>query len=198
MKAFRDYNEVQAATEFNPIPAGGYIAVIVGAKVKEYKAANGSTFEKLEVAVDIAEGEFKDYYQREFNMQQTEDKKWKGVIRQFVPSDDGSEKDMRTKQYFKALIEAVEDSNDGYHWDWDERKLKGKKVGLLLRNEEWEFNGKTGWKAQPFKLVSVDKIRDGKFRVPQDKPLNNTSAPAAFSMSSGADFEEISDDDLPF
>ena len=196
MKKPNNWENVQASREFTPLPAGGYICKIMGAKVKEYNS-NGSSFERLEIALDITEGAFKDFYKQDFENQNTEDKKWKGVLRLYVPKDDGSEKDEWTKSRLKATTDAIEDSNSGFHWDWDESKLKNKIVGCIFRNEEWEFNGKTGIKAQPFKFISTDLVREGKFKIPEDKLLKNKSAVSGINNS--ANYVEIeSDDDLPF
>lgn len=196
MKKIGNWENVKAATEKVALPVGGYIVNIMGAKVATYDGNDGGKFEKLEISIDIAEGDFKDFYANDYRSQQSEDKKWKGVLRQYLPKEDGTEKDEWTKSSLKALIGAIEDSNPGYHWDWDETKLKGKKVGCIFRNEEWEYNGKTGFKAQAFKFVSVEKIKTGNYRLPKDKLLNNSTATA--DTSSASNFKDIPDDDLPF
>ncbi len=66
---------------------------------------------------------------------------------------------------------AFEDSNDGFHWDWDEKKLKGLTVGALFRNKEWEYNGQTGWTTECCELIPAQDVRDNSFRMPKDKPL---------------------------
>ena len=195
MKKFNNWENVKAASEFVPLPAGGYIVELKNAKIKEYKSQNGDAFERFEIAIDIAEGEFKDYYANDYCNQTNEDKKWKGVLRLYMPKEDGSEQDEWTKSRFKAFTEAVEDSNPGFHWDWDESKLRGKKIGCLFRLEEWEYNGKTGKKAQPFKAVSVEKIKSGNFKIPKEKLLEkNASAPTAPTP----EFRDIPDEDVPF
>ena len=37
---------------------------------------------------------------------------------------------------------AVEDSNEGYHWGWDESTLKDKLVGAKFYIEQSEYDGK--------------------------------------------------------
>lgn len=195
MKKFNDWENVKTASEFVPLPAGGYIVELRNAKIKEYKNRDGDAFERFEIAIDIAEGEFKDYYANDYCNQTNEDKKWKGVLRLYMPKEDGSEQDEWTKSRFKSFIEAVEDSNPGFHWDWDESKLRGKKIGCLFRLEEWEYNGKTGKKAQPFKAVSVEKIKSGNFKIPKEKLLEkNASAPTAPTP----EYRDIPDEDVPF
>ena len=146
--------------------------------------------------MDIAEGEHKDHFRRDFDSQNTEDKKWRGVLRLYVPSGDGSEQDNWSAQKLKRFVNDVEDSNPGYHWDWEESKLKGKLVGLTFRREEWEYNGKTGWKTNPFQAYTVEDIRQNKFQLPKDKPLKK-SAPAPMPSFENA-VEMEGDDDLPF
>ena len=197
MKKFNDYNETKAITERPKIPAGGYIATIKQAEVKEYSGQNGN-YERLEISFDIAEGEYKEFYANDYRAQSDENKKWKGVLRLAVPSDDGSDYDAFLKRKFKTNILAVEDSNTGYRWDWDEKKLKGKKIGLLLQNKEWEFGNKTGWTAQPYGFITVENVREGKFKIPKDKPLKKGDSAPQTSSTTPADIEEIGDDDLPF
>ena len=201
MRKYRDWDNVKAAAEFEQLPPGGYICRIMGAEVKEYKRRDGGTFEQLHISIDIAEGDFKYHYANEYRSQNTEDKRWKGVLRLYLPDENGSDRDRedRTASILKAAIESIEESNTGYHWDWDERKLKGKQIGVLFRSEEWEYNGKTGWKTQPFKLIDVARIREGKFKVPKEKPLKKEQAKAISAddfLDNGG--EIISDSDLPF
>lgn len=202
MKAFSNYNETQVFTETQKILSGGYIAKIMAAEVKTYNGQNGS-FEKLEISFDIDEGDFKDYYADQYRSNPNADKKWKGKISLYVPTDDGSDKDAITKRRFKTAIDAIEQSNSGYRWDWDEKKLKGKKCGVVLQNKEWEYNGKTGWSAVPYSITSVESIRNNTFYMPKDKPLQYNSGgytTAAATPANRMDFVEVGNDDdsLPF
>ena len=194
MKPFNNYAETQALSETRKLPKGGYIVRIMGAEVREY-----SWGQRLEISIDISEGEYKDFYAADYRAQTGEDKKWKGVLRLSVPTDDGSEKDDLTKRIFKGNIEAVEDSNSGYRWDWDEKKLKGKTVGCIFRNEEWEIGGRSGWKSQPYKFISAEKIRSGDFKIPDDKAKSSKTSAGSVNTDL-SNFEEITtgNSDLPF
>ena len=150
--------------------------------------------EKLEIAFDIDKGEYAGYYRRNLEAQQQEDKKWKGVLRIYVPKDDGSEKDLWTKRKFKAIIQAIEDSNPGYHWDWNESGLKGKIVGCIFQWKEWAYNGKSGWFANPYNFIDVAKVRSGEFKLPDDKPLPENQKLVSPNISAA----DESEDDLPF
>ena len=195
MKKPSNWNDVKAAGERVKLPAGGYEAKIINAKVANYDGSNGS-YERLEIAVDITAGEYKDYYKQDFDSNTRDDKKWRGVARFYVPTDDGSEKDEYTKSVLKSVTDALEDSNKDYHWDWDETKLKGLKVGILVRDKEYEIDGKHGFSPEIFRFTDINRIKEGKFTVPKQKLLKGSSGTSA-AASSGDD-SAASDDDYPF
>lgn len=196
MKKPSNWNDVKAAGERVKLPAGGYEAKIINAKVVNYDGSNGS-YERLEIAVDITAGEYKDYYKQDFDSNTRDDKKWRGVARFYVPTDDGSEKDEYTKSVLKSVTDALEDSNKDYHWDWDETKLKGLKVGILVRDKEYEIDGKHGFSPEIFRFTDINRIKEGKFTVPKQKLLKGSSGTTA-AASSGDDSAASGDDDYPF
>ena len=194
MRAYKGYNEAKVYTEAEKLPVGAYIVRLMkGARVEKYTWG-----EVLLVPFDIDEGEYKDFYTKQFQSSQMEDKKYKGVFRMTLPKEDGSEQDEWTLRRLKTNFVAVEDSNPNYHWDWNEAGLAGKKVGMLFQNTEWEFDGKTGWSAQPHSMKSIDDIRDGKYKLPADKPLKNKKG--GIDINVDDDFKPIASDDgdLPF
>lgn len=198
MKPFKNYENTQTFSSRPTLPAGGYVCKIMNAEEKVYKSSKG-TFNKLEISIDIIEGEHTGFFAADYRSQQNEDKKWKGVLRMSVPTDDGSDLDEKIKSAFKTNITAIEESNDGYHWDWNEAGLKGLVVGCLFQSQEWEWEGRSGWKSQPYGFIDAEKIRSGDFKVPKPKPLkgSTSTAPAQTSSAMG-DFTEVSDSDLPF
>ena len=196
MKKPSNWNDVKAAGERVKLPAGGYEAKIINAKVVNYDGSNGS-YERLEIAVDITAGEYKDYYKQDFDSNTRDDKKWRGVARFYVPTDDGSEKDEYTKSVLKSVTDALEDSNKGYHWNWDETSLKGLKIGILVRDKEYEVDGKHGFAPEIFRFTDINRIKEGKFTVPKPKLLKESSSTSA-AASSGSDSAASSDDDYPF
>lgn len=204
MKKPQNWENVQAARERVPLPAGAYLIKIIDAKQEDVTAKDDPgtvLFSVLKIGLDITEGEFAGYYQNDYSAQQKEDKRWKGVLRQYLPKDDGTEKDGWTASALKALVEAVEESNPGFHFDWDEKKLKGKLAGCLFRSEEWAFDGRTGWTTRPLKLISVETLRSGKYRLPKEKPLPENKRPVSIDIApDNQDFTPVSadDEDLPF
>lgn len=174
MKQFSGF-KAEKSVPREQLPVGGYVAKILNAEEVTYSW--GSV---LEIFFDILEGPYTEFFKKDFDAQQGEDKKWRGKYRLSVPKDDGSEKDGWTKRTFNNAMYCIEDGNPGYHWNWDESTLKGKTVGILFRNEEWEYNGNTGWSTRACALACVGDIKDGKFKMPKDKPLKNkpNSTPA--------------------
>lgn len=202
-----NWNEVKEFTDRQKLPLGAYVC-----KVKRAAVQANEYGEQLCILFDIAEGEFSGFFNDDYKANTNENKKWKGVLRLFIPKDDGSEKDEWTKRTFKGMTSSFEKSNPGYVWNWDENSLAGKLVGILFRNEEWEYEEKTGWAVRPFRAISVDSVRNEDFRLPKDKPLKNknTSGYSAGGYGSSysvpdystpaSNFALLDDDDaqLPF
>lgn len=174
MKAYNDVKAAPMSTEREKIPVGGYVAQVKSAVIE-----NTPFGDRLVIYFDISEGDFRGFFQKDFDDQQgQEDRKWRGIYRLWLPKDDGSEKDSWSKRSLGNMIWSFESSNPGYHWDWNEATLKGKTIGVLFRNKEWEYNGRTGWSPECSGLIEADRIRSGKYKTPKDKPLNgNRSEP---------------------
>ena len=190
MKAFNGLEIKKSVSASEPLPAGGYVAKILNAKVEEY-----SWGEKLVISFDIAEGEYKDFFRKQYNENTREDKKWKGNFRLTVPNEGNQYFDSQ-KRTFGNAIWAIEESNPSFRWAWDENALKGKMVGVLFRNFEWEMDdGRSGWSTECCTFVSVEDVRTGNFKQPRDKPLKKKPV----SNVSAEDFVPVDDSgDLPF
>lgn len=190
MKAFNGLEIKKSAMASEPLPAGGYVAKILNAKVEEY-----SWGEVLVISFDIAEGEYKDFFSKQYKENTREDKKWKGNFRLTVPNE-GNQYFDNQKRTFGNAIWAIEESNPGYHWDWNEDALKGKMVGVLFRNFEWAMEDRTGWSTECCTFVSVEDVRTGNFKQPKDKPLRNKTANNAIESNFSA-LDDL-DAELPF
>lgn len=193
MIAYKDYKAEKTATGKETIPAGGYVAKILDVKEVPYSWGN-----VLLISFDIIEGEHKDFFKNDYAVNTKEDKKWRGVYRLNVPKDDGTEQDGWTKNTFGNAMFAIEASNGGYHWAWDEKTLKGKTIGVLFRNFEWEMSGKNGWSTECGMLLPVDDIRGGKYKPMKDRPLKNKSGAVQTSSSGFSELPAVDDSDLPF
>lgn len=184
---YKGFKSEKMAGPREKLPAGGYVAKIMGAKVEDY-----SWGQSLIVSYDITEGEYAGFFKRDRDNNGNADRRWRGNLRMNVPKGDGSEQDAWTVRSFNNFIASVEDSNPAFAWDWDETKLKGKEVGMLVRNREYEINGTRGWTTEASSTTDTASIRSGKFRIPKDKPLK-TQAEHATGYNAAED-----DSDLPF
>lgn len=197
-----NWNEVREFGERPKLPLDAYVC-----QVKRAVVQSTDYGEQLCILFDIYEGRFKAFYQKDYDVNNNTEKKWKGVLRYFLPKDDGSEKDEWTKSSFKGMVTSFEKSNPGFVWNWNEADLAGKLVGILFRNEEWEYDGKTGWTVRPFRAISADSVRSGDFTLPKDKPLKNRLSDYGFTNSGANTYQDSysgftqiqgADDDLPF
>lgn len=188
-----NWNEVQEYTDRQKLPLGAYVC-----KVKQCKVADTNFGSQLAILFDISEGEYAGYFQKDYEGNTAQDKKWRGLLRVWLPKDDGSENDEMTKRSFKGMTTSFEKSNPGYRWDWNENSLVGKTIGILFRNEEWEYNGKSGWAVRPFRAISADTVRNDEYTLPKDKHLKNKQTVAPSHPNPNNGFEEVTDEELPF
>lgn len=137
----------QGGTDFPKPQAGGYVAKII--KAEEKKSSKGN--QMLVLALDISEGEFVGHFAK-----LTEHFK-KDCYIQIFQLTEGDH-----VSYFKGLIKAIEHSNTGFIFDFDEQKLVGKRIGINLREEEYQNDAneiKTSLKVGFY--CSVDDVRKG-------------------------------------
>lgn len=185
MKKPEGYDNAQAFGEFETLPAGGYKCLIK--KVVCETTTNGKEF--LKIGFDIAEGKYKDFYQKKFANDTREEPKWSGIWTVFT---EGYEPNT-TNSKFKGLITSVEASNDGFKFDFNEQTLVNKKVGLVFREEEFEgFDGEIKTATKPFYAISYEKAEEAK--IPKTKILpEKGEAFEDFINSVNSD-----NDDMPF
>ena len=109
--------------------------------------------------------------------------------------------------YFKGFIKTIENSNVGYTWDWDETKLKGKKVCGVFQYEEYKKqDGTKALKVRLNKFRSLGKLKDIE-ASDSVKMLDGTYKSYDDYMKSqerkaenifGENLVEINDNQLPF
>ena len=118
------YDEAPAFTgEFQQLPKGKYVCIVKQVAVKESKNGNN----QFVILYDIAEGEYKGFYQKMFDADKAQDPsgaKWRGVFKQNMEG--------KGLSWFKGVITSLERSNN-FTFQWDkannEDTLKGKSRG---------------------------------------------------------------------
>lgn len=154
MEKINDWEKVEAKgmDDFKALPIGAYECVIKEANVHKSETSGKESFR---VAVDIASGEYKDYFQNRYDKNTNMNKNWDNNATRYLAFQGDN------VAYFKGFITSVENSNVGYTWDWDETKLVGKKICGVFQYEEYENQeGKKGVKVRLTKFRSLDKIKE--------------------------------------
>ena len=160
MKKIENYENVQASSgDFSRPTAGGYICKIIDVEDVPMNAQGKGDY--LRIEYDIAYGEFKGYYKEQFD-------RWGGnwnasFIRSYKEKALGM---------LKHFTNCIEQSNAGYEWDWNEKGLIGKFVGLVLGEEEYKNNaGEIKTKLVVSQVKTVEDIKNGNFKIPAPKKL---------------------------
>lgn len=197
--------EVKGISDFVRLIAGGYVGII---KNSEEYTSETTGNKSLKVECDIIEGKFKDYFQKSYDNNSDMNKKWDNNSTRYLGLGESS------LPFLKGFITAVENSNPGYKWDWDEKKLIGKKVGLVYQYEEYEKqDGTKAIKTKLNQFRSIDKIGEvnNNLRITDNVKLlngNYMSIDDYYERQENSDTEkakelfgdivEIKSEDLPF
>ena len=189
MKAFSNYEQAKENAKYEggeKLPEGGYVCRISDTKYTNPQNGNSGY---ITMEFDIAEGEHAGFFQKQYEANTSEDRKFKGKVIIWEPKDDGTEQDGWTKNAFAKWTNAIEDSNPGYSWDWDETKWKGKLVGILFGTTGTVIDGKEITYTEARTAVSVEKVRSGDYKIPKFKSKNGYTGkgnvPAGNSGNSG-------------
>ena len=166
--------EAKKSSGFTELPPqGAYVAEIQDVR---FVPADGDKQlrDVIELMMEIVEGEYKNRFHEVYkdNDERFGNARYKGIFR-LTPPIDGDE-DWR-KRVFEGNLWCVEQSNPGYKWDWDEQKLKGKKVGINLRNYLYTSNGQNRTTTEIGKFETVDDVRNGKCKAMRDRDKRQAS-----------------------
>lgn len=181
MKSISNIAEVEEAGEGTRLPAGGYICRYTHVEDKADK-------EYLWMEFDIAEGEYKDY----FTQLNERAGFWAGkCIRSYKQT---------ALPMFKRMCSAVSKSNPNFIFDGnqyaDEGTLIGKKVGMILGEEEYLGNdGNVKTRLYVVRECNIEKIIEGDYKVPELKKLEGT---ATNKDTSFVDVAEGTCEEVPF
>ncbi|MBQ7798701.1 MAG: DUF669 domain-containing protein [Clostridia bacterium] len=169
MERINNWNEVEAKgmEDFKALPIGAYECIIKEAEVHKNQETGKESFK---VAIDIATGEYKEYFQKRYDNNNSSDKKWDNNATRYLAFQG------ENVSYFKGFITCVENSNVGYTWNWDEATLKGKKICGVFQYEEYEKqDGSKAVKVRLSKFRSMDKMQEAKENLSDSVRLLNGS-----------------------
>jgi hypothetical protein len=162
MRKIENWANIKENNGFEKLPVGGYIVKILNVQDVADK-------EYLKVSFDIAEGDKKGLFKKQYDEDTREDKKWPNAG-SFVRSYKSTAESM-----FKGFANAVENSNKNYTFDFNEKSLVGKQVGIVVGLEEY-VNQKGAVRERTYvsAVRSVDTIKKGDFKIPDTKKLDPT------------------------
>lgn len=198
----RDYDQALSyGSDLPYLPVGGYVCRIL--KMEERSAENGKTY--IVASFDIAEGEEKGFFEKRYRAEKAaaggrREVRWRGTYNLFPLTQDG-----QTNPFWKGMLTCIEKSNNCLvDWYGDYDQFKGRLVGLLFREEEFEYGTETerrvGVAVRPFAVRTVDYIRSGRFGLPMRRnlgiPLPATEACGGNAAESG--FTQVEEEALPF
>lgn len=190
MKAIANWKDIPMSNDKGRLPEGGYV-------VEMTEIRDDAKKECLEVRYDITEGPEAGRYSDDFY----KDKPY--AHRMFR-----SYKETALRM-FKTFITAVDETNGtAFNAElekgkaFNEQKLKGKKLGIVVSYEEYE-NDRGEIKQRPYvaKVLSAQAVRAGEYTVPDLKKLSGSASNGTAGLAPAPDVpfgQPISDDDLPF
>lgn len=163
--------EIEEVGDFKTLNPGGHVVVIKSAG--DYVSANGTS---TKVTVDIAEGEAKNFYQEQFDNNNSADKKWNNNATKYF-----SQKKENAK-FLKGFGTSVNESNpntnvfvkkDGKD-ALDETKTIGKKVGAMFGLKEYKNDkGEIKTTVELRNFRSIKGLKDAK--MPKVAVINGTN-----------------------
>ena len=170
-------------------PKGAYVAEIQAVRFVE---GTDGYRDRIECFMEIVEGEYKDRFHEVFEDQKEwfgDSAKYKGIFRLVCPTED--DEDWR-RRVFEGNLWCVQQSNPGYSWDWKEDKLKGKKVGISLRNRFYTYGGKDRETVEIAQFETVDDVRNGKCKPVKDRDQREKHGDD--DGTDGSEFTDVSKD----
>lgn len=166
--------------------AGPYVFGIIRAECHKTKTNNRDA---ITLIVDIAKGEFKNFFRSRTDRADGKEKYLK-----FTQVIDGD-----STPYFKGLIKSIEESNQGFIFDFDEKKLSRKLIGgMIVDKEIIGDDGVPFFYPEISFLCSVASAESGKLKIPQPKKAKTTSSSTGYQDDSQYPPQGFPDEDCPF
>ena len=173
-------------------PVGAYVA-----QIQDVRTDEQFDHQVIEMKIEITEGEYKGRFSEVYKDQDERfgNAKYKCVFRLIAPNE--NDEDWR-RSSFEGNLWAIEESNSGYHWDWDEKKLKGKKVGISIRKRLYTGQDKDGnpvdrETVEIGRLESVDDVKAGKVKPMKERDQRKKHEDSDNSTD-GSEFTDVSKD----
>ena len=200
MIKFSGMKAEESGNKRNQLPAGPYVCQVLDAQIE-----GAEPDQRLAVVFEIAEGPFKGWYMQKYRAQKERGSnyeiKYKGVLRLRIPNPDNKnaqypESDQRR---FNDMIARFQNSNEGLeliddNGNFDERKLKGKMIGVSVQEDE--YNGAMFTK--PVRFENVEDVRNGLVSVMPPKGERQQDPTPAPMMDQRSGMQVVNTEKLPW
>lgn len=162
MKKINDWENIKENSDFKRLEPNAYVCAIKSVE-------DVSNKEYLRICFDIVKGDNKGYFQKLYDSDTRKDKKWPvagTLIRSYKES---------ALSMFKGFITAIEKSNKNYKWNFDEKTLVKKYIGLIIADEKY-LNQKGQKRVRNYvsSVRSLEAIEKGDFTIPALKELDES------------------------
>lgn len=158
------------------LETGGHVLEILKAQETTLKGYN-----VLEIYFDTHPSDkqptfYKDKYDSDVEQFGKENSRYQGLFNLFLPMGDPEENTYKwANSRLKGFLTSVEESNAGYKFDWNVSSLRGKKVGGVFGEEEYEYSNEIRKAVRLRYFCSTESAPTQK--IPKVKELKN-KAPA--------------------
>lgn len=199
MKATYKGFEAKKSGGFTQLPpVGAYVAEIQAVRLKTPDKNPDVRRDTIELFMEITEGEYANRFHQVYEDQHErypDTASYKGIFRLIPPIENEDGYDWR-KRTFEGNLWCVQQSNDGYTWDWHEEKLKGKKVGISLRKRLYTYTTKEGEKrdsetVEIARFETVEDVQKGKCKPMRDRDQREKREE---DSTDGSEFTDVSKD----
>lgn len=179
MKRIENWDSIVESTSFKRLTPNGYIVKILTVEDHPDK-------EYLKIYFDIVKGDDKGYFKKQYDGDTRKERKWPNAGT-FIRSYKDSAASM-----FKGFINAIEKSNKGYQWNFDEKTLVNKVVGLIIADEQYQNQkGQVRVRNYVAAVRSVETIEKGEYEIPALKELTTTKTTTAPANDPIPDFGDV-------
>lgn len=192
--ALPKYDKSKRMKTFQTLPKGAYVVKLLNVKEEPNKSGSGT---HLTIAFDIAEGEYKDFYQQMYAQNANEDKRWPIDAHYYLNVPDDNSKPYVWNNW-NTFFADLEDSNNGFVFDSENLgSLKNKLIGGKFAIDQSTYNGNVYDHTKLRWTCVAEDVRNNKAgKMPPDK-LADSHIPSNTDASSF--FEPVpSDVPLPF
>lgn len=184
------YNKNNRRQSFDQLPKGAYVCKIM--HLEEATSKKGNPM--IKIYFDIAEGDYKDFYKKQYEADTREDKVWSYDATYYLTIPTEGCLPFITEQWDTFWAD-IEDSNNGFVFDGDEKKAEGKTFGGVFRIEQTEANNGNVYDHTRLAFTRIAQdIRDGKItKLPKDKLVGTEGSADDF-----VNVPETTAEDLPW